>query len=124
MREPTKKSSREPSHPNRKFPITLRRVNNIISAFIDKYTIVNQKTESLGKPWEILTTGSPIPKHLDRAEPFAHFRLTFGHEFWEYTSTGLAWLLTRPAYFEDMLEWMETICSNALDWMNTQMTIL
>ncbi|GFX40605.1 hypothetical protein TNCV_2373891 [Trichonephila clavipes] len=39
--------------------------------------------------------GSP-PRHLERAEAVAHCRLTTGHGFWEYTSTGLAWLLTRP----------------------------
>ncbi|GFS72910.1 hypothetical protein TNCV_2946701 [Trichonephila clavipes] len=35
--------------------------------------------------------------------------------FWEYTSTGLSWLLTRPAHFATMPEWMATTCSNALD---------
>ncbi|GFV58094.1 ras-specific guanine nucleotide-releasing factor RalGPS2 [Trichonephila clavipes] len=40
----------------------------------------------------------------------------------EYTSTGLAWLLTRPAPFEALPEWMVTTCSNALDSMNTQLS--
>ncbi|GFW67521.1 hypothetical protein TNCV_3391921 [Trichonephila clavipes] len=26
--------------------------------------------------------------------------------FWEYTSTGLTWLLTRPAHSAAILEWM------------------
>ncbi|GFT84701.1 uncharacterized protein TNCV_2767151 [Trichonephila clavipes] len=41
--------------------------------------------------------------------------------FWKYTSTGLAWLLTRPAHSAAMPEWMETTYSNALDSMNTRL---
>ncbi|GFY00812.1 putative transposable element [Trichonephila clavipes] len=41
--------------------------------------------------------------------------------FWEYTSTGLAWLLTRPAHSAAMPEWMATTFSNALDLMNTRL---
>ncbi|GFY28821.1 hypothetical protein TNCV_4719551 [Trichonephila clavipes] len=38
------------------------------------------------------------PRHLERAELVAHFRLTTWHDFWEYTSTGLVWLLTRSIH--------------------------
>ncbi|GFT97612.1 hypothetical protein TNCV_1034491 [Trichonephila clavipes] len=40
----------------------------------------------------------------------------------EYTSTGLAWQLTRPDQSMAMPECMATICSNALDSMNTWLT--
>ncbi|GFW72773.1 reverse transcriptase [Trichonephila clavipes] len=53
----------------------------IIFTFIDKYTIVTQKTKSLGKQWESLTTVGPIPRHLEKAEAVACFRLTPGHDF-------------------------------------------
>ncbi|GFV08884.1 hypothetical protein TNCV_3821271 [Trichonephila clavipes] len=76
---------------------------------------------SFGKPWEALATVGPIPRHLERAEAISHFRMTF----WEYTSTGLAGLLTRPAHSSAMSEWMATTCSNALDSLNIrQMTSL
>ncbi|GFX63335.1 hypothetical protein TNCV_3619381 [Trichonephila clavipes] len=42
--------------------------------------------------------------------------------FWEYTSTDLPWLLTRPAQSAAMPEWMTTTFSNALDSMNTRLT--
>ncbi|GFX38143.1 hypothetical protein TNCV_3837421 [Trichonephila clavipes] len=40
---------------------------------------------------------------------------------WEYTSTGLSWLLTRPAHSVVIPAWMVTTSSNAMDLMNTQM---
>ncbi|GFW11317.1 hypothetical protein TNCV_3808371 [Trichonephila clavipes] len=42
--------------------------------------------------------------------------------FWEYTSTGIAWLQTRPAFSAALSEWMATTCSNALDSMNTRLS--
>ncbi|GFX82131.1 hypothetical protein TNCV_2707611 [Trichonephila clavipes] len=44
--------------------------------------------------------------------------------FWEYTCTGLALLLTRPAHSAVIPEWMVTTCSNALDSMNTCQSVL
>ncbi|GFV15834.1 reverse transcriptase [Trichonephila clavipes] len=41
-----------------------------------------QKTKSLGKPWKTLVTVGPFPRHLERAEAIARFRLTTGHDFW------------------------------------------
>ncbi|GFW31359.1 hypothetical protein TNCV_2664591 [Trichonephila clavipes] len=43
--------------------------------------------------------------------------------FWEYTFTRLVWLLTRPAHSASMPEWMGITCSNALDSMNTRLTM-
>ncbi|GFX41443.1 reverse transcriptase [Trichonephila clavipes] len=49
---------------------------------MDKYTAVTQKNpQSLRKSWETLATGGPIPRHLERAEAVARFRLTTGHDF-------------------------------------------
>ncbi|GFW05732.1 reverse transcriptase [Trichonephila clavipes] len=42
---------------------------------IDKYTVVTQNTKSLGKPCETLATVGPIPRHLERDEAIASFRL-------------------------------------------------
>ncbi|GFU48868.1 reverse transcriptase [Trichonephila clavipes] len=39
------------------------------------------KTKSFGNPWETLATVGPIPKHLERVEAVALFRLTTGHDF-------------------------------------------
>ncbi|GFU19284.1 hypothetical protein TNCV_1468861 [Trichonephila clavipes] len=70
MREPTKTPSRINSQKS-----------IIISTFIDKYTTVTPKTpralESHGK----LATVGPIPRHLERADAVACFRLTTGHGF-------------------------------------------
>ncbi|GFU85767.1 hypothetical protein TNCV_1791231 [Trichonephila clavipes] len=41
--------------------------------------------------------------------------------FWELTSIGLAWLLTRSANSATMPEWMATTCSNALDSLKTRL---
>ncbi|GFY24288.1 hypothetical protein TNCV_1013371 [Trichonephila clavipes] len=82
---------------------------------------MTQKTKSFGKPWKILVTVGPIPRHLERAEAVARFRLTTGHDFLEYTSTGLAWLLTRPAHSAALPEWMTTTCSKALGSLNTRL---
>ncbi|GFY33302.1 reverse transcriptase [Trichonephila clavipes] len=40
-----------------------------------------QKTKSFGKPWGTLATVGSIPRHLERAEAVARFRLTAGHDF-------------------------------------------
>ncbi|GFW31416.1 reverse transcriptase [Trichonephila clavipes] len=60
-------------------PLTLRRAKSIISTYIDKYT--GPKNEFWKAMGETLTTVSPIPKPLERAESVAHFRLTTGHGF-------------------------------------------
>ncbi|GFT53207.1 uncharacterized protein TNCV_4233061 [Trichonephila clavipes] len=102
-------------------PLTLRRAKSIISTYNDKYTAITQKTKSFGKPWVTLVTGGPIPRHLERAEAVVHFRLTTGHDFLGvFLHTGLVRLLTRSTHSAAMPEWMATICSNALDSMNTR----
>ncbi|GFW08450.1 reverse transcriptase [Trichonephila clavipes] len=62
-------------------PLTLRSSKSIFSTHIDKYTVMTPKTKSFGKPWETLTTVGPIPRHLERAEAVARFRLTNEHDF-------------------------------------------
>ncbi|GFV93425.1 reverse transcriptase [Trichonephila clavipes] len=52
-----------------------------ILVYIDKYTATTQKTKSFGKPWETWAIVGPIPRHLERVEAFARFRLTTGHYF-------------------------------------------
>ncbi|GFT21887.1 uncharacterized protein TNCV_3179831 [Trichonephila clavipes] len=42
---------------------------------------MTQNTKSFGKPWETLAFMGPIPRHLERAEAVACFRLTTGHDF-------------------------------------------
>ncbi|GFX26343.1 hypothetical protein TNCV_949411 [Trichonephila clavipes] len=42
--------------------------------------------------------------------------------FWKYTPIGLTCLLTRPAYSVVMPEWRATICSNALNSMDSLLT--
>ncbi|GFW71533.1 transposable element Tc3 transposase [Trichonephila clavipes] len=42
--------------------------------------------------------------------------------FWEYTTTGLAWLLTRPVHSAVEPEWMTTTRSNVLGSVDTQLT--
>ncbi|GFU70234.1 uncharacterized protein TNCV_903761 [Trichonephila clavipes] len=37
--------------------------------------------DHFGKPWETLAPVGPIPRHLERAEAVARFRLTTGHDF-------------------------------------------
>ncbi|GFX65039.1 reverse transcriptase [Trichonephila clavipes] len=39
------------------------------------------KKTSFGKAWETLATVGPIPRHLERSEAVACFRLTTGHDF-------------------------------------------
>ncbi|GFU52028.1 hypothetical protein TNCV_862181 [Trichonephila clavipes] len=53
--------------------------------------------------------------------PVARFRLTTEMTFWEYTSTGLAWILTRPAHSATMPKWIATTCPNELDLLNTRL---
>ncbi|GFU05471.1 uncharacterized protein TNCV_3291141 [Trichonephila clavipes] len=59
--------------------LTLRKEKSIISTHI----AMTQKTTSFGKPWETLATLGPIPRHLERAEAVARFRLTAGHDLLE-----------------------------------------
>ncbi|GFW55678.1 uncharacterized protein TNCV_120621 [Trichonephila clavipes] len=61
-------------------PLTLRRAKRIMSIYIDSYTAMTQNTNSFGKPWETLDTVGPIPRHMERAEAVALFRLTTGHD--------------------------------------------
>ncbi|GFW52781.1 reverse transcriptase [Trichonephila clavipes] len=61
--------------------LTHKRAKSIIFTYIDKYTIMTQKTKSFGRPWETLVTVSPILRHLERAEAVSRFRLTTGHDF-------------------------------------------
>ncbi|GFW77844.1 integrase catalytic domain-containing protein [Trichonephila clavipes] len=65
---------------NLQVPLTLRRAKSIISTSIDKYTIVTQKTKSLGKPCETLVTVGPNPRYPERVETIARFCLTTGHD--------------------------------------------
>ncbi|GFX71052.1 reverse transcriptase [Trichonephila clavipes] len=60
--------------------LTLRRARNI-SIYIDKHTAMTPKMKSFGKPWETLAPVGPIPRHLQRVEAIARFRLTTGHDF-------------------------------------------
>ncbi|GFV92913.1 reverse transcriptase [Trichonephila clavipes] len=62
-------------------PLTLRRVKNIISTYIDKSTTMTPKAKSFGKPWETLATVGPIPRHLERAEAVCSFLVTTGLDF-------------------------------------------
>ncbi|GFX21837.1 reverse transcriptase [Trichonephila clavipes] len=59
--------------------LALRRPKGIISTYTDKCTTVTKETKSLGKPWKTLASVGPIPRHLERAEAVARFRLTTGH---------------------------------------------
>ncbi|GFX47534.1 uncharacterized protein TNCV_3015531 [Trichonephila clavipes] len=100
----------------------LDRQKSIIITYIEKYIIVTQNTKSLGKPWETLATEGSIPRHLERAEAVAHFCLTTVYNFlgvyyhWLGLDTGEACrTVTLP-------RWMTSICSNALDSMNTRVT--
>ncbi|GFU79966.1 reverse transcriptase [Trichonephila clavipes] len=78
MRKPTKK----PSHTQTGNPLDSQKNKGmIISISFDKYTIVTQKTKSLGKASKTLVTVGPIPRHLERAEAIDGFRLTTGHNF-------------------------------------------
>ncbi|GFW42646.1 reverse transcriptase [Trichonephila clavipes] len=88
MKEPTKKAKLGAESTQPKVPLTPpRRAKSFISTHkltphtIDKHTAMTQKTKCLGKPWETLTTMGPIPRHLERAEAVARFRLTTGHDF-------------------------------------------
>ncbi|GFU37469.1 reverse transcriptase [Trichonephila clavipes] len=50
---------------------------SIISTHIDKYNTMTQKPRAL----ETVATVEPIPRHLERAEAVARFRLTIGQDF-------------------------------------------
>ncbi|GFW33035.1 reverse transcriptase [Trichonephila clavipes] len=64
-------------------PLILGRTRSMISSHIDLYTIMTEKTKSFGKPWETLATVGPIPRHLERAEAVARFRLITRHDIME-----------------------------------------
>ena len=53
----------------------------MIITYVNKSSLTAQRDESLGKRWETLATVGPIPRHLERAEAVARFRLTTGHDF-------------------------------------------
>ncbi|GFT58497.1 hypothetical protein TNCV_1249871 [Trichonephila clavipes] len=110
MADQKAKHGAESSQPE--VPSTLRRTKSIISTFIGKYTIVTQKTKTL------------VQSRVTWREPrlLPTFAKPPGMTFWKYTSTGLAWLLTRPAHSAAMPEWMVTTCSNALDSINNRLT--
>ncbi|GFT82346.1 reverse transcriptase [Trichonephila clavipes] len=48
---------------------------------LSPHTLTNILTKSLGKLWETLATVGPIPRHPEKAEAVARFRLTTGHNF-------------------------------------------
>ncbi|GFW98887.1 reverse transcriptase [Trichonephila clavipes] len=104
-------------------PLILRSARSIISTSIDKYTIANQKTKNLGKPWETLATVGSIPKHMERAEAVDRFRLTTGHEFlgvylhWLGLAANEACPICGHARMDG-----DHLLHNALDSMNTQLT--
>ncbi|GFV01223.1 hypothetical protein TNCV_3374571 [Trichonephila clavipes] len=60
----------------------------------------------------------PIPKHLEKSKPLPSFVYSPDMTFWQYTSTGLACLLTRPTRSAAMPRRMVVIYSNALNSMN------
>ncbi|GFW95871.1 reverse transcriptase [Trichonephila clavipes] len=93
MKETIKKSNKESSWLNRDVSLTLGKAMSIISTYIDKYTVMTQNTKSFGKPWETVATVGPIPKHLERAEAVARFRLTTRHDF---LGVYLHWLGVAP----------------------------
>ncbi|GFV52230.1 hypothetical protein TNCV_3778021 [Trichonephila clavipes] len=76
---------------------------------------LDQNTRSLGKPKE--TQGS-IPRHLERTDAVARFRLTTGQDFLEV----YLHLLDLADRSVAMPGWMGTTCSNAPDSMNTRLT--
>ncbi|GFY18691.1 uncharacterized protein TNCV_2399151 [Trichonephila clavipes] len=57
------------------------RAKSIISTFIDKCPTVTQNPKSLGKPRETLASVGTIPRHLERVEAVARFRLTTENDF-------------------------------------------
>lgn len=62
-------------------PLTLSRARHMINTSVNKSSFAAQRDESIGKQWETLATIGPIPRHLERAEAVARFRLTTGHDF-------------------------------------------
>ncbi|GFS90298.1 reverse transcriptase [Trichonephila clavipes] len=75
------KAKQEAESAQTEAPFTFKRAKSIISTYIDKYTVMTQKTKSYGKPWETLATIRPIPRHLERAGAVVRFPQTTGHEF-------------------------------------------
>ncbi|GFU25037.1 reverse transcriptase [Trichonephila clavipes] len=70
-----------------KVPLTLRIAKNIISTYIDKCTVMNQKSD-LRNPWEALATVGPILRHLERIKLLPAYAYSPEMTFWEYTSTS------------------------------------
>ncbi|GFW02144.1 reverse transcriptase [Trichonephila clavipes] len=62
-------------------PLTLRGAKSIIATYIDKCIASTQKSKSPVKSWETTASVGPVPRHLERAETVASFRLTRVHEF-------------------------------------------
>ncbi|GFU41964.1 hydroxysteroid dehydrogenase-like protein 1 [Trichonephila clavipes] len=56
--------------------VPLKPQKSIVTIYTDKCTASAQNTESYGKPWETIATGGPIPRHLEKAEAIARFRIT------------------------------------------------
>ncbi|GFV39499.1 reverse transcriptase [Trichonephila clavipes] len=70
-------------------PIDPQKSKEHYPIYIGRCTATTQKTKNFGKPWETLATVGPIPRHLERAEAVARFRLTTGHG---YLGMYLHWL--------------------------------
>ncbi|KMQ82368.1 reverse transcriptase [Lasius niger] len=68
-------------HDQPEVPMTLSRAKNLINNYINKSSFASQREESIGKQWETLAAVGPIPRHIERAEAVARFRLTTGHDF-------------------------------------------
>ncbi|GFV73079.1 hypothetical protein TNCV_299161 [Trichonephila clavipes] len=68
------------------------------------------------EPWETLATVGPILRKMETAEVVARsYAKLPDMTSWDYTSTGLVWLLTRPAYTMGVSECMTSTFSDALD---------
>ncbi|GFW16849.1 BTB domain-containing protein [Trichonephila clavipes] len=65
---------------------------------------MTQKTKSLEKPWGTQAAISPIPRHLEKAEAVAHFRLTVGWPRegvkWEFIASNTRGISDGPCNFE------------------------
>ncbi|GFV43727.1 reverse transcriptase [Trichonephila clavipes] len=51
-----------------------------IIQLIRESCVTSTNSKSLGKPWETLTTVDPIPRHFQKVEAVARFRLTIRHD--------------------------------------------
>lgn len=73
------KQGAESSQPD--LPMTLTRAKNLINISVKYATTENLQNACSGKKWETLATVGPIPRHLERAEAVARFRLATGHDY-------------------------------------------